>query len=272
MNAEILEDYGESFDSEGWDSNEAFAEDYDSAEDIEERLRRHRQRGKAFLPGRGVRRIALRGPDGQVKNTMLPTPLATAHETNRGLASLGARLRNLETRSMARQNRDGAVMGLVTLAIGGGLSAYGVFQAGKEGGKGLTFRTWAEEPSTRAAALVSATQLATTGAKLVINGQRPSGIGLTADIFAATQLAAFAYGSLPETNVDKKINFVGVDTVDNALGNLKTYPVDTVILITQKGPDLGTAYQVVEEKVTGNRLLRSLNTADQATGGTTMRK
>jgi hypothetical protein len=56
---------------------------------------------------------------------------------------------------------------------------------------------WIEQDSTKAASLVSATQLATSGAKLVTSGRyHRSRIGIAADIYAAAQLGAFAFGSL----------------------------------------------------------------------------
>ncbi|OQW33440.1 MAG: hypothetical protein A4E19_03305 [Nitrospira sp. SG-bin1] len=194
----------ESDEAEDWESDEAIAEVEDSAEDIGERARRRvMRRGRtAYLPGRGVSGMVLRGRDGKVP-VRFPAPLATTRETNVGFArqELARRrieegLDRLEARLRVQQKNESSVSGLVTLTIGGGLTAFGAIQAaGKQGGS-LMGRL-AAEPSTRTAAVVSAAQLATSGAKLVINGRyHRSGIGITADIFSAAQLALFAFGSL----------------------------------------------------------------------------
>lgn len=199
MVAEMIEDYDwESDESEDWESDEAFAESEDSAEDIGEARRRRRQRG--LRPVRGRQGLTVRRPGGGVQRVPFPAPLATAAETNRGLAKLAERLNRLETRSRVQQNKDGAVTGMVTLAIGGGLAGFGAIQSRKSTVSGTAIQKWVAEPSTRTAALVSATQLATSGAKVVIKGRYDkSAIGVTADVFAAALLAAFAFGSLKET-------------------------------------------------------------------------
>ena len=71
---------------EGWEFDEAIAESDEGVEDIGERVRRRRRRSH-YRPGRGVRGIALRGPDGGVRNVPFPAKLATTEETNRGLAN-----------------------------------------------------------------------------------------------------------------------------------------------------------------------------------------
>ena len=212
MIAEMIEasDW-ESDESEDWESDEAFEaveSADDSAEDIGERVRR-RKRQRGTWPARrrvsGVQGVRMRGQDGTVRNLSFPAKLATAAETNRGLASqelarraLAERLQRLEAKAQGLQRNDSSVHGLVTLAIGGGLAGFGAIQAGKKvGGSGL--QNWAAETSTKTAAVVSASQLATSGAKLVINGRyHRSRIGIAADIFAAAQLAAFTFGSLNE--------------------------------------------------------------------------
>src|SRR5262249_4500686 len=89
---------------------------------------------------------------------------------------------------------DVSATGLVTLVIGGGLTFWGAARASQQG---FTFHKWADENPTKIAALVSATQLATTGAKLAMTGHYSrSAFGTTADAFAVAQLAAFAFGSL----------------------------------------------------------------------------
>src|SRR5262245_55500369 len=78
-------------EAEDWESDEAIAEAEDSAEDIGERARRRRyyagRRRSHYRPGRGVRGIAVRGQDGRTRHVPFPAKLATADETNRGLAT-----------------------------------------------------------------------------------------------------------------------------------------------------------------------------------------
>jgi hypothetical protein len=199
---DMVEDYDwESDEAEDFESDEAFDESDDAAEDIGERARRRRRQNRYYKPGRGVQGIAVRRPNGTVSRVPFPAPLATAAETNRGLAkqelarrALTERLNRLEARSRRLPKNDSSVSGLVTLAIGGGLTAFGAIKAaGNQGG----LSGWAQQNSTKTAAVVSAAQLATSGAKLVVYGQYPSSaINITADIFAAAQLAAFAFGAL----------------------------------------------------------------------------
>jgi hypothetical protein len=194
----------ESDEAEDWESDEAMAESEDSAEDIGERARRRRYRRRShFRPGRGVRGIAVRGQDGAVRNLAFPARLATAAETNRGLASqevarraLDERLDRLETRMRAQVKNDAAAGGIVALLLGGGLTAWGAFQAANRS-RGFSLGNWADENATTMAALTSVSQLATSGAKLAITGRyHRSGFGFAADAFSAAQLAAFALGSL----------------------------------------------------------------------------
>ena len=253
MSAEMIEDYDwESDEGEDWESDEAFAETEDSAEDIGERARRRRRKSKTFQPGRGVRGIALRGPDGRVNNARFPTPLATAAETNRGLAkqelarrALEARLNRLEARSRVQQNKDGSVSGLVTLAIGGGLAGYGAIQAVKSTSNGTLLGKWSKESSTKTAALVSATQLVTSGAKLVTNRGYDKGISMAADIFAAAQLAAFTFGSLYEPG-----ETTAADNLQEARQLSKTALPNTEIVLRD-----GSAVYRVVVATNGERLL-----------------
>ena len=200
MVAEMIEDIDwESAEAEDWESDEA-AESEDS-EDIGERARRRRPPRRYYRPGRGVQGMTVRRPGGGVQRVPFPKPLATAAETNRGLANqelarrqLADRLKRLETTT----KRDASITGLVTLTIGGSLTTFGIFKSASQP-SGTRLADWAARDSTRTAAVVSAAQLATSGAKLVINGRyHRSGIGITADIFSAAQLATFAFASLHE--------------------------------------------------------------------------
>jgi hypothetical protein len=192
----------ESDEAEDWEFDETLAEADESAEDIGERARRHWRRRSQYRPGRGVRGITLRGPDGQVRNVPFPTKLATAAETNRGLANQEAARRALEDRMdrqearfRLEQKNDSSVSGIVTLLIGGGLTAWAVVEASRQAGS--RFGNWASQEGAKMAALISASQIATSGAKLTINGRyHRSGFGIAADAFAGAQLAAFAFGSL----------------------------------------------------------------------------
>lgn len=190
----------ESEEAHDWEAEEAFVESDGSGEDIGEAARRRPRRKSHYSPARGVRGITLRGPDG-VRNVSFPTKLATTTETNRGLANqelarrnLEERLDRFEARLRVQQKSDVSATGLVTLVIGGGLTFWGAARASQQG---FTFHKWADENPTKIAALVSATQLATTGAKLAMTGHYSrSAFGTTADAFAVAQLAAFAFGSL----------------------------------------------------------------------------
>jgi len=205
MPEEMVENWEADDAAENWEADDAYGEAEDSAEDIGERVRQRPQRpGRRFQPGRGVNGMVVRGPDGRPRNVPFPAKLATAAETNRGLASqeagrraLAQRLDRLEARNLGNIKKDAAITGAVTLGIGGGLTAYGIFKtAGQD--TGFQLHDWANRESTQIAAVVSATQLATSGAKLLINGRyHRSGIGIAADIFSALQIATFAFASLP---------------------------------------------------------------------------
>jgi hypothetical protein len=186
----------ESDEAEDWESDEAIAEADESAEDIGERARRRRR--SYYQPSRGVRGIALRAPDGSVRNVPFPTKLATAQETNRGLAKQEIARRALEKRldRLAMQPKnESSVSGLVTLTIGGGLTVWGAMKASEK--QAFTFANWANNENTQMAAVISASQLATTGAKLAINGRyHRSSFGIAADAFAALQLAAFVFSRI----------------------------------------------------------------------------
>jgi len=193
----------ESDEAEDWESDEALGESDEGVEDIGERTRRrHRGPQSRYRPGRGVQGIVMRGQDGRARNVRFPAKLATAEETNRGLAgqelgrrALEEKVARLEKKFGLGQKNDSAVTGLVTLGIGGALVAHGAIKAAEQT-SGSKLGNWADQRSTEMATIVSVTQLATSGAKLVINGRyHRSGIGIAADIFAAAQIATFAFGS-----------------------------------------------------------------------------
>jgi hypothetical protein len=205
----VLESFPESDEAEDWESDEAFDESEDSFEDIGERTRRQRARARArarsrFRPGRGVRGMTVRDADGRARNVAFPAKLATADETNRGLATqevarraLEQRLDRLETRGMQQQKNGSAISGIVTLLIGGGLTAFSLFKASQAPGTGSVFAKWADQDMAKVATLTSVGQIAGSGAKLLVNGRyHRSGIGMAADAFAAAQVAGFALASL----------------------------------------------------------------------------
>jgi hypothetical protein len=228
----------ESDEAQDWESDEAFAESDESAEDLGEAARRRPRRKSHYLPARGVRGITLRGPDG-VRNVSFPTKLATTTETNRGLAtqelarrSLEERLDRFEARLRVQQKSDVSATGLVTLAIGGGLTFWGAARASEQ--QGFTFNSWASQGPTQVAALVSATQLATTGAKLAMSGHYSrSAFGIAADAFAVAQLAAFAFGSLSTTSLGKSRPIV-LDSEDAMKGQLQNLKPDDVVVTRDK--------------------------------------
>jgi hypothetical protein len=199
----------ESDESEDSESDEAFAEAEDSDEDFGEarssRSNRRLRRMNRYLPvRRGVSGMRLRGPDGQVRNLPFPTKLATAAETNRGLASqevgrraLAERLEKLESGIRVNQKKDGAVSGTVYLAVGGGLTAFSLFKASQRPVGDPFLSSWANEQSAQMATLASATQVVTSGAKWLINGKyHRSGVGIVADVFSLLQIAGFTFASL----------------------------------------------------------------------------
>ena len=201
MPEEAIEDAVWESEDAIYESEEAIAEAEDSAEDIGEASSRRRRRSR-FQPGRGVQGITVRNQDGKVRNLPFPTKLATVDETNRGLAkqevarrALDERVDRLEARFKSAQKKDTSIGGVVTLLLGGGLTALGAIEAAKDpSGGGLG--TWAGESTTQMAALVSVTQLVTSGAKFAMNGHyHRNGIGIAADVFSLAQIATFAYGN-----------------------------------------------------------------------------
>jgi len=209
----------ESEEAEFPEAEEAIAE----AEESEEAYRRPRSRTRAYQPLRaGVQGITMRGRDG-ARTLQFPAKLATVAETNRGLASqevarraLDEKLDRLELRFRAQQKKDVATTGVVALAIGGGLSAIGAFNAANKP-SGSALANWAAEDVTKMAAVVSVTQLATSGAKLAFNGRYiRSGFGIAADAFSLLQIGLFTFGTLHRT---KSVQLVtgGVDATKATL-------------------------------------------------------
>jgi hypothetical protein len=229
----------ESDEAQDWESDEAFAESDESAEDLGEAARRRPRRKSPYLRARGVRGMTLRGPDG-VRNVSFPTKLATTAETNRGLATqelarqnLEERLDRFEARRRVDQRNDVSTIGLVTLVIGGGLTFLGAVGATKASQQGFTFNSWASQNPTQMATFVSATQLATTGAKLALSGHYSrSAFGIAADAFAVAQLAAFAFGSFSTTSMLRSRPIVLNDQAEltDKLQQLK--PDDVVVTST----------------------------------------
>ncbi len=229
MAEEMIEDFtGESDEALDTETDEAIAEAEDSAEAVRDRSRwRGQRRGSSYRPVSGVQGITLRNQDGRVRNVPFPTKLATVAETNRGLATqevarraLDERLDRLEARSRLQPKKDSSVTGLVSLAIGVPLTAIGVFQAAKQPA-GTRLGSWASREVTRIAAVTSATQLATSAAKLAFNYRYPrSGFGIAADAFAAIQLTVFVFGSLQTPDVIQE-----VQDIEGA--NANAFPVGT---------------------------------------------
>jgi len=201
MAEEMMVEDWESAEAQDGESEEAIMEAEDSIEDIGERARRRRP--TRYRPGRGVQGIVIRGQDGRPRNVPFPAKLATAEETNRGLASqeagrraLEERMDKIERRFRLAQKNDAAASGLVSLVIGVPLTTFGAFQAAQQPG-GTFLGNFAAQTSAQMATLVSVTQVATSGAKLLINRRyHGSGIGIAADIFAAAEIVTFTIGSL----------------------------------------------------------------------------
>jgi len=211
----------ESEEAEYPEAEEAIAEAEDSAEDY----RRPRRPKRAFQLARGVQGLTLRGRDG-TRTVQFPSKLATVAETNRGLASqelarraLDDRLDRLESRFRGQQKKDVATTGAVALAIGGGLSAIGAFQAANQP-SGSALANWSSQEVTKMAAVVSVTQLATSGAKLAFNGRYVrSGFGIAADIFSVLQIALFTFGTLHRPAVIQSVTDLDItESVSFAAG------------------------------------------------------
>jgi hypothetical protein len=199
------------------ESEDAFIESEDSEDDFGEArpVRRVRRRVSRYVPvKRGVSGVRFRGPDGQLRNLPFPSKLATAAETNRGLASqeagrraLAQRLEKLESGIRVNQKKDAAITGTVYLGIGGGLTAYSLFKA-NERENGVSFReAWISQTTTTMATMASATQLATSAAKWLIHGQyHRSGIGIAADVVSVAQIAGYAFATLSKDQPPRKFH------------------------------------------------------------------
>jgi hypothetical protein len=233
MAEEMIEDFaGESDEALDTEADEAIAEAEDSAEAVNDRWRSRRRPGGFYRPGRGVQGITLRNQDGRVRNVPFPTKLATVAETNRGLATqevarraLDDRLDRLEARFRVQQKRDSSVSGVVSLAIGVPLTAIGVFHAANQPA-GSRLGVWASQEVTKIAAVTSATQLATTAAKLAFNYRYSrSGVVIAADVFAALQLTVFAFGSMQTEDVIQEVpDIANAQAVNFPIGT-KVYDV-----------------------------------------------
>jgi hypothetical protein len=196
---------------EAWESDEAFMEADDSVEDLGEARQRRRGRGRgrtnAYRRGTGVRGMTVRDAAGS-RSFAFPERLATTAETNRGLASqelarraLEQRIERLETRNRNQLKNGAAISGIVTLGIGGGLTAISLFKAAEGTGPATQNKTvlsrWADQETAKMATLSSVTQLATTGATMLVGGRyHHSGIGIAADAFAAVQIAGYTLATL----------------------------------------------------------------------------
>jgi hypothetical protein len=241
MPEEMVENWEADDAAENWEADDAYGEAEDSAEATRSRYRpspyRSAPRPAPFQPGRGVQGIVMRGPDGRSRNVPFPTKLATAAETNRGLATQEAgrraledRLDRLESRYRGQLKRESSATGAVTLALGGGLTVYGAIKAAQAVTQSR-LGDWASRESTHIAAVVSATQLATSGAKLLINGRyHRSGVGMAADIFSAAQLTLFAIGAL-YTPGEQRV----ADDFNEASNNMANVPLGTAFVLRNTG-------------------------------------
>ncbi len=208
----LADNYQLESDEADWESDEALAGESDEGvEDIGERTREIRR--SRYRPTQGVQGIRLRRPDGVSQTVKFPAKLPTTAEVNRGLASqemgrraLEEKLGRLEKQLGRQVKNDAAIAGLVTLGIGGGLTAFGAVKAAEQATD--KFKSWTNQGSTTMASLVSATQLATTGAKWVTSGRyNRSGLGMAADIFSVAQLATFVFGTFSSTSGIFQITF-----------------------------------------------------------------
>ena len=250
MAEEVMESWEGDEAAEDWESDESIGEYDESADDIGDGTRRRPVRRMPlgrFRPNRGVRGMVMRGQDGRTRTIPFPTKLATAAETNRAIASqeagrrsLEERLSRLESRMRGQLKVDGATTGLVTLALGGSVTAYSVFKAAQLP-PGSRLVGWAQHPSTQIAAVTSATQLATSGARMLINRRyHRSGVGIAADIFSGLQLATFAFASLyTPARATEVADVSAVGAIANLPNGAKVYDKKTsklfVVLETNAG-------------------------------------
>ena len=245
----------EMIESVPWESEEAeYPEAEDAiyeAEDSAEDYRRPRRQRRAFQPARGVQGLTLRGREG-TRRVQFPSNLTTVTETNKlALAgrALDQRLDRLESRFRGQQKKDVATTGAVALAVGGGLSVMGAFQAANQPSTGSALTNWASRDVTQMAAVVSVTQLATSGARLAFNGRYTrSGFGISADAFSLLQLGLFTFGTLHTTTPAQ----VSTGAVNSQ--NTVTYPPGTEILEV----NTGNLYRVIQTTAGNYPVLISL--------------
>jgi len=194
----------------------------------------------------------MRGPGGTSQTVRFPAPLATAEQTNRHIATQDAarraleeRLERLETKYRAQMKTDSAITGFATLGIGGILTAYGIFQSASQTANGSRLGDWASRESTHIAAVVSATQLATTLAKVTMRGYPRSYVHAAADIFSVLQLSAFAFASFYKPGQIR-----AADDFDAATKDMANVQPGTLYVVK----DTGNVFEV--DLVGGARLLR----------------
>lgn len=209
-----------------WDSDESFADEIgEDIEDIGEARRKRRQRHSPYRRMQGVQGVRLQGQDGRPQTLKFPSNVARVDETNQALArqemgrrELEEKLTRLERQFGRQLKKDSSITGFVTLVTGGALTAYGAIKAQPDqpDTNDTKLKSWTKNEATRMASLISATQLATSGAKLVINGRYDrSGLGIAADIFAVGQLATFVFGTFSSSgafNVPKPVAIVPNET------------------------------------------------------------
>jgi hypothetical protein len=225
-----------SWESDGEDAGEDLGEDAgeDYGEDFGEASRR---RGRRRPRTNGVKGVRVSTPNG-VHNMRFPAKLALAKDTNQGFASLSDRLAKAEARFGTQAKREGAVIGSVTLLLGVPLTVAGMVQASRSGGVSLS--NWAAQGSSTIGAVTSATQLATTLSKSLIEKRyHDSHIGVAADIYAGLQLAAYAFGRLASTSTSQStilrnvLQSVPASALPTVLQNV---PADELASIMQNLP------------------------------------
>ncbi|MGB7208407.1 MAG: hypothetical protein WBD27_07095 [Pyrinomonadaceae bacterium] len=269
MFAEMIEDYDwESDESEDWESDEAFAEADEAdeaAEDIGERARRRRRARnlsrtvRPFKPVGGIKGLTVRGPDGRARNLPFPTKLATAAQTNQGLAkqelarrALAGRVSDLEAKRRKDLKNASQATSLVSLAMIGGLSGYAAFQA-MEKPSGSRFKGWVEQAPTQMATAASAAQLVGSGASYLFTGGYHGGaVRIAADAVAAVQIAAFSFGSLYEPKAK-----AAPKPVKGGIANAKAENFDDGALILDV--DAKQLYEVIIDSLTVKHFVLARN-------------
>jgi len=245
----LADNYQWESDEADWESDEALAGESDeSVEDIGERARQNRR--SRFRPVQGYPGFRVRRPDGVSQTVRFPAKLPTTVEVNRGLASqeigrraLEEKLARLEKQLGRQGKNDAAIGGLVTLVIGGGLTAFGAVKAAEEPKDKL--KAWTNQGATQMASLISATQLVTTAARMVtIRRYHGSTPGMAADFFSIAQLATFVFGTFSSGSARGDIINNYEPDYETAFGHLnKTvseggYNVGDVIVISTTGESL----------------------------------